>query len=894
MESTELPLPANLAVTKFSAHERVNGSAVESEIRVLSVPDLPKVGVPESLYTSGSRCSLKAGIRCRENNSPFLNSNGKSCGGPIFPAEEKMSFSKLRGKTGKEIKNKPGKRTKNGELSSKRSRTNRQEASLHSVDGPSSTHVPTKKTVLKDPSSPIVLSDKSRKLNRKHGQSGKTGKKRSCKSDRTTGADCFGMKTGPVNSNAGGKNILGIYGLKSDSIDVSKHMANLTLTDLLNGYCEVGRSSRTDTRGSNNTNEDILQSVRNICKILPCQSVISQKNVNALDSNYNLKGQPSRWPISQNKVNKMNFGAKLEDTIDQEKVAGQDFSLRKEFWSSEPYEADSEGLVKATGKSVFPVHNLPFYQPEEFLQRLAIPTVETVDSLISQCPVQLVAGLQSSSLRHSNTHTVQSGSIPPFPWSLPHVGPYKGYLDTGKLSLNRNTSQSRWIRVGATEFKTKYCSNESQSVPLERDQDMKLEPGQIPAVHESGKRLEGCLDAPMSIDFVGRDDSCLATGLLESQPVDENETKLFKETSLINSCQLSEVKDSESNKLSVHPLNKKSDESFHYPGQQCKGDASCVEATSKSEGNEICASHFRRDCRAGFTDPLIQVPEKLRILSQEADTKNDIGLTGSSSKFRQSYSTNPFHVRDDAPVPVSPRVLAAAQTLYDMALCLPYQGKVSQYFTSNRQQALESWSGVLLQKPAKVQKSRHSIDADAEFKNPVEVEKKNSKRRAGGSSVAQKKSSSLERRKSLSQVNDTSRRVKNTASTRSRTQCGIMKVSKCIGGLGVSHDTSGLIPGKIFHDQARDNMGDLGKGLALSMTTSHKGSSKNVSTETHSQAARRIIPLLSVQKNAKVGRLKFSQGHFTHRENGGTSANPDQSLSCTGSTHPMASSSRIQ
>lgn len=879
MESTELPLPANLAVAKLLAHERVNGSAVESEIRALSVPDLPKVGVPESLYRSGSRCSLKAGNRCRENNRPSLNVNGKTCGGPIFLAEEEIMFSKLCGKAAKEIKNKSGKRTKNGGLSSKRSKTNQEEASLHSVDGPSSTHVPTKKTGLKGPSPPVVFSDKSRKLNRKHGQAGKIAKKRSCKSDRTTGPDCFGIKTGPVNSNVGGKNILGIYGLKSDSIDVSKHMANLTLTDLLSGYCEVARSSRTDTRGSNNNNENILESVQNICKILPCQSVLSQKNMNALDSNYNLKGQPSRWPISQNKVNKMNFGAKSEDSIDQEKVAGQDFSLRKEFWSSEPYEADSEGLVKATGKSVFPVNNLPFYQPEEFLQHLAIPTVETVDSLIAQCPVQMVAGLQSSSLRHSKTCTVQGGSIPPFPWSLPHVGPYKGYLDTGKLSLNRNTNQSRWIRVGATELKTKYCSNESQSVPLERYRDMKLEPGQIPAVHESRKQLEGCLDAPMSIDFVGRDDSCLAAGLLASQPVDKNETKLFKETSLINSCQLSEVKDSEGNKLSVLSLNKMSNEGFHYPGQQCTGDASCVEATLKSEGNEICASHFRRDCTAGVTDPLIQVPEKLRIVSQEPDTKNGIGLvfslTGSSSKFRQSYSTNPFHVRDDAPVPVSPRVLAAAQTLYDMALCLPYQGKVSQYFTSNRQQALESWSGALLQKTAKIQNARHSIDADAKFRNPVEVEKKISKRRAGGSSVAQKKSSSLERRKSLSQVNDTSRCVKNTASRTSRTQCGIMKVSKCIGGLGVSHDTSGLTPGKIFHDQARDNMGDLGKGLALSMTTSHKASSKNVSAETHSQAARRIIPLLSVQKNAKVGRLKFSQGHFTHRENGGTSANPD-------------------
>lgn len=890
MESAELPLPTNPAVAKLLPHKRANGSAVESGIRVLSVPELSKVGVPESLYRSGSGSAVKAEIRCKENNSPFLNSNGKTCGVPLFQSAEKILVSKLHGKTAKEIKSKSGRRTKNGGLSRKRTRTNPEEALLNSVDGPDSTNVPMKKTDLKDPSCPIPFNGKSRKLNGKHSQASKTGKKRSCKSDRMTGAGSFGRKTGPINPNAGGKNILGIYGLKSNSIDVSKHMANLTLTDLLNGYCEVARFSRTDTRESNINNENIIQTVKNICKILPSQSVISKKKVNDLDNTYSLNGQLSGWPISQNKVNEMNFGAKIEDTTDQGKVVGQESSRRKEVWSSEPCEADSEGLVKATTNSVFPVHNLPFYQPEEFSKCLGIPSVETVDTLIAQCPFQMAAGLQSSSLRHSNTYTVQSGTIPPFHWSLPHVGPYKGYLDTGRLSMNRNTMQSRWIRVGATEFKNKYCSNESRSVPLETDQNVKLESGQIALLHGSGKRLEGCLDAPMGIDFVGQDNSCPAAGLVASQPVDENETKLFKETSLINFCELSKVKDFESNKLSVHSFDKITDERFHYPGEQCKGDANCVEATLKSKENVICASHYRRDCTVGVTDPLIQVPEKLRILNQEADAKNGIGsvfsLTGSSSKFRQSYITNSFHIQDNTPVPVSPRVLAAAQTLYDMA-------KVSQYFTTDRQQAFESWSGVSLKKVAKVQQSRDSIDADAEFTNPRVMEKKNSKSRAGGSSVAQKKSSSLERRKSLSQVNDTSRRVKNTVST-SRTQCEIMKVSKNIGGRGVSYDTTGPIAGKIFHDQAKDNMGDLGKGLDLLMTTSQKTSSKNVSKETHALAARRIIPLLSVQKNAKVGRFKFSHGHFTHRTNGEVSAKPDQSLNCTGSTHPMASSSRIQ
>lgn len=112
MESAELPLPANPAVAKLLAHERANGNAVESEIRVLSVPELPKVSVPESLYRSGSGSAVKAEIRCKENNSPFLNSNGKTCGVSLFQSAEKILVSKVHGKTAKEIKRKLGKRTK--------------------------------------------------------------------------------------------------------------------------------------------------------------------------------------------------------------------------------------------------------------------------------------------------------------------------------------------------------------------------------------------------------------------------------------------------------------------------------------------------------------------------------------------------------------------------------------------------------------------------------------------------------------------------------------------------------------------------------------------------------------------------------------------------------------
>eukprot|EP01018_Ginkgo_biloba_P004609 Gb_23368 [translate_table: standard] len=899
MESVEVPLPANAVVPKLLGNERVNGSIAESKIRAFSVPvlspvnkfsttlcnssqaDSSNMGVPVPVLKSGLQCTVKTGTNGSPYNSSLVNSSGKACGGPNFQATEKGLLSKLPERTDEETKSKVGKGTRNGGPSRKRSRPSQGEDSLNLVDGTNIRQVLADKILLNDAPCAAISNEKSGKIRKKQGQACKRVEKRNRKPEPPTGGDYISIKAGSVNSNlaAGGNNILGIYGLRAEPINVLKYMADLSLTDLLNGHCKVARLSRMDMRESNNNNENVLQCVQNVCNILPSLSVTSMKNANTLDSSYNMKCQLSKSSLGPNSVNRINFDAKLGDTIDDEKVADVS-SPRKEVGNKESCAADLKDSMKATPRPVFPIHNLPFYQPEEFLRRLKLPPVETLDSLILQTPVKGAFGLQSLSVPQSNTHGIQNGCIPPFPWSLPLGGTCKSIQDPGKLSANRNTNQRQWIRIRTTECMDKFCLNESMFVNNQKDGGMKSKSGHITAMHESEKKLEGCVDVPTGITFVGRDVPCPTTCALASQDLDKRDSKLLKNTDLINVSHQSEFKSPEGNNFPFHPYQEKNGSS---PNEQCRSQANKVETNVECEENESCMNQLARDRTGGLTDRHLQAPGKSRMFNEAAANASD-NITRASTTFL---------VEDNTPVPVSPRILAAAQTLHDMAHGFPYREKKSQSNEKNRRQAPE----VSFQKAAKVQKTRHSMGKDAEFDSPLEVEMKNLKCRAGGSSTPQNKASSFERKKSLSQVNDTSRTVKHSALITGRVPGWIAARFRGAGEFGASHSAIGLRESRGFHDQARENSGDVGTCLASSAVTPlQEASLKNVPRETHSQAVGSTIPPLPGQKGGIVRGLKSSQAHFLPRGNGGASAKPNQShiATCRNSTDLLGSSSRMQ
>ncbi|KAH9308932.1 hypothetical protein KI387_036843, partial [Taxus chinensis] len=815
-----------------------------------------KVRLSESLVGSASRCVVKEGISCRQDNSPLIKLNENTCKGPSFQATDKRLLSQLPERTKKETKNESGKGTRNGGLSRKRSRA---EKALDTEDRPNATDFPVKKIVSNNASYSGVCNDKSRKSNRKPGKALKIGEKRSGKPDQTR-VDCFGIKNGSLNSYAGENNILGVYGIKAEPVNVSKYMADLSLEDLLNGDCKVPRFSRVDTRESHNNNESVLQCVQKICQILPSQSVTSKKNANSVDTNCNLKEKLSR------------------STADKENVEVS--SLRKEIQNSEPCEADFKDVMKASLRPVFPENNLPFYQPEEFLQCLGISPFESLDSLISQSPIRKTNGLQGSSFQNSNTCMAQNGCIPPFPWSLPYCGPCKSSLDICRSSANRSINARQCIQIGGTQFTNKYSVTNSQSTTFS---GLKL---------ESKNKFEGCLDVPTSIPFV-QSFPFLATGLPVSKSVDKKDIKLLKDSSLTDPHRLAVEDMSGDKKFSVQDLYGKSAETFDVSNKQPKYNASCVQVTSKSEKKETFTDQFPSDCSTRVTDAIILAPEKLGMLDEEERNTVPPAFSVIPSALRVSHSSLPLHDQDNAPV--SPRAQAAARTLCDMAHCSSYQKKDGQNTAKIKRLTLISWPGALSQRVAKVHKSLKSMGNDSDFKCPKKVESKEIKAAAAGDLKLQNKGLSLERKKSLSQVNDTSRIVKHSASRTGKVPGEIINVSKRIDELGVSCDNIELMKGRIFCEQARESTRDLGKGLNSSITTSsHEASLETVSTETHARTIRRTIPPLAAQKSGMVGGLKFCRDHFSQRGSGRASVGPDQSSMNCRSSHRVGSSSSIQ
>ena len=82
--------------------------------------------------------------------------------------------------------------------------------------------------------------------------------------------------------------ISGIYGLKYDTSDITKHLDELSVNELLVGICH-GPSSEDKGKKVGSLNENILQSVRKACSILRIQKPLQSRNSTEIDNSCNLK-----------------------------------------------------------------------------------------------------------------------------------------------------------------------------------------------------------------------------------------------------------------------------------------------------------------------------------------------------------------------------------------------------------------------------------------------------------------------------------------------------------------------------------------------------------------------------------------------------------------------------
>ncbi|KAL3322096.1 hypothetical protein AABB24_039628 [Solanum stoloniferum] len=298
-----------------------------------------------------------------------------------------------------------GKVGRNSTSNSKRSRIIQMDASVNKTgeDGKGiSTEISANLTNCKN-------GERTQMLKQRQNSSGKRSDKRNGKVTKSN----FSLKSlVGFGSAAGGRNFLGMYGLKSDVMDVTKDVDDLPLRELLDGSYKCAPSPKDRRNNASNSSDSLMQLVRNANSMLRCQKSVQMQNCSNVDS----------------KLSCRNDGDKGETRTDNLSSSDQENSCNVQ--------------------SVPTMCHAPLYTPKDVLERLALTPSKDLDSLLVDT-VKFASSRNSSDLRLSKPSSQRNG-LPPFPWSHPCSGHPKTVPDSAKLSTNKMVCQGRWVRVENT------------------------------------------------------------------------------------------------------------------------------------------------------------------------------------------------------------------------------------------------------------------------------------------------------------------------------------------------------------------------------------------------------------------------------------------------------------
>ncbi|KAL6629445.1 hypothetical protein ACP70R_029210 [Stipagrostis hirtigluma subsp. patula] len=249
-------------------------------------------------------------------------------------------------------------------------------------------------------------SEKSRLLKQKRMSDPKRIDKKNFRSGVRSKFDCFTPKAGLGNSDSGflGNSVPGAYGLKSDIRDITNHIENLSLSELLNGTYKYSSLGREKGKKVLHTKDELLVSVRRAFSMLSETDSCCGKDANFILS--------PKMPL-----------ASTSGCDTNEQGGDKPSSLMKD-------------------SSQIHVRNTTLRCPKDILSHLTLPQGHDLDSLLSQ-------GSESPATVNPfmPSMTVHGASLPPFPWSHSQAGGYRPNVDSGKHGSSRN-SQWQWVRVG--------------------------------------------------------------------------------------------------------------------------------------------------------------------------------------------------------------------------------------------------------------------------------------------------------------------------------------------------------------------------------------------------------------------------------------------------------------
>ncbi|EEC72881.1 hypothetical protein OsI_06660 [Oryza sativa Indica Group] len=246
-------------------------------------------------------------------------------------------------------------------------------------------------------------SEKSRLLKQKRIYDPKRIDKKNFRSGARSKYDCFTSRASLGNFDPClGNNTLGTHGLRSDIRDITNHIENLSLSELLNGTYKYSSLGREKGKKVLRTKDELLVSVRKAF------SMLSGRDSYSKDPNFLLS-------------------PKLP-TASTSSCDGKDQCTDKPM----------------KGPSQMEVCDSTIHCPKDILNRLTLPQGQDLDSLLSPGCESFAA--VKPSLPSVTTH---GASLPPFPWSHSQAGGYRPGADCGKHGSSRSNTQWQWVRVGS-------------------------------------------------------------------------------------------------------------------------------------------------------------------------------------------------------------------------------------------------------------------------------------------------------------------------------------------------------------------------------------------------------------------------------------------------------------
>ncbi|CAN4115524.1 unnamed protein product [Withania somnifera] len=262
--------------------------------------------------------------------------------------------------------------------------------------------------------------ERSQMLKQRQNSSGKRSDKRNSKVTKSN----FSLKSlVGFSSTAGGRNFLGMYGLKSDVMDVTKDIDDLPLRELLDGSYKCAPFPKDNRNKASNSNDSLMQLVKDANSMFRPQKSVQMQNCFNVDSNLScVHSCTSSSSASRNDGNKGETRADNLSSSDQE--------------------------YSGKAQTVATMCHSPSYTPKDVLERLALTPSKDLDSLLMDT-VKPASSRNSGDLRLTKPSSQRNG-LPSFPWSYTCSGHPKTVPDSAKLSTSKMVCQGRWVRVKNT------------------------------------------------------------------------------------------------------------------------------------------------------------------------------------------------------------------------------------------------------------------------------------------------------------------------------------------------------------------------------------------------------------------------------------------------------------